>query len=390
MGIDYRPTFKVFNRLIFISILLLSLLNKTGMAQEKIDVQLLVENSLNAARLISVSQLSGAISSDERFITLYISNITAERQENLFLHINVQTTRYGNIISLDERRGFAMEPGQTGRANASELRNGIPGITSVLSFNAGLTPNGEALINGLRGSSVLPDDIYTITVEVYQNGNSETGQLIGGNSIIIGADPALTTYEVRPVQPGDALGSGATIMTSNPVFNWTGDPSLNYRLLVVQASENQNAESLLQAALDTSPALQGGRLLENEMADVITDQQSFTYPPSGVKPLEQNNTYYWQVFAIVPDTRGEQLLPSEIFEFTISDEMNGIPPEIASEINALVRKYFRSNDILTLSREGFDLVSIELNGTVYSGPQIIQVLDDFFEKVEDGKIRLVE
>lgn len=376
--------------LVLVVSLLVSLETTGKTASDKIDVQMMVENSLNVARLISLSQLSGSVNTDERFITLYLSNITPERQNNLRLHINVRSTRYGVIVNLDERNGFSMEPGQTAKANMSSLGDGIPGITSNMRFDAGLTAGGEAMINELRGSATLPDDIYTITVEIYQNGNSSSGTLVGGTSITIGAEPGISTYEVRPVQPGDVNGSGATIFTTNPVFSWEGDPSLRFRLIVVQAAAGRSAEALIQSALDTNPPEQGGRLLSDEMADVVAGQLSYSYPTSGVKALEQNITYYWQVFALVPDVRGEQLLPSEIFEFTVSGDRDNQQAGVNREINTLVRRHFRRNDILSLSREGYDLVSVEYKGTVYTGPQIITVLEDFFEKVDEGKIRMVE
>jgi len=376
--------------LIVIVSLLISSESKSKSSDDKIDVQMLVENTLSMARLISLSQLSGSVNTDERFITLYLGNLTPETQRNLRLHINVRSTRYGVIVNLDERNGFSMEPGQTARANMSSLGNGIPGVTSNMRFDAGLTSGGEAMINELRGSSTLPDDIYTITVEIYQNGNSTSGVRVGGSSITIGAEPGFSTYEVRPIQPGDVTGSGATISNSNPVFSWEGDPSLKYRLIVVKAAPGRSAEALIQSALDTSPPAQGGRLLSDEMADVVTEQLTYSYPTSGVQPLEQNTTYFWQVFAIVPDVRGEQLLPSEIFEFTVTGQHTEQQTEVNREINTLIRRYFRRNDVLSLSRDGFDLVSIEYKGTVYTGPQIITVLEEFFEKVEDGKIRVVE
>jgi hypothetical protein len=376
--------------LLVIVSLLISLESLSKSSSDKIDVQMMVENSLSKARLISLSQLSGSINTDERFITLYLSNITPETQSNLRLHINVRSTRYGVIVNLEELNGFSMESGQTARANMSSLGSGIPGVTSSMRFDAGLTSGGEAMINELRGSSTLPDDIYTITVQIYQNGNSTSGELVGSASITIGAEPGIASYEVRPIQPGDVIGSAATISNTNPVFNWEGDPSLKYRLTIVKAEQGRSAEALIQSALDTSPPAQGGRLLSDEMADVITEQLTYSYPISGVQPLEQNTTYFWQVFAIVPDVRGEQLLPSEIFEFTVSGQHTDQQTGVNREINELVRRHFRRNDILGLSRDGFDLVSIEYKGTVYSGPQIITVLEDFFEKVDEGKIRVVE
>ncbi|MFU8859890.1 MAG: hypothetical protein ACNA8K_05660 [Cyclonatronaceae bacterium] len=390
MGLMNKFGYRSLVSLMVVASLLVSL-NTTGKSSsDKIDVQMLVENSLNVARLLSLSQLSGSVNTDERFITLYLSNLTPERQNNLRLHINVRSTRYGVIVNLDERNGFGMEPGQSARANMSSLGDGIPGITSNMRFDAGLTAGGEAMINELRGSSTLPDDIYTITVEIYQNGNSASGVLVGGNSITIGAEPGISTFEVRPVQPGDVIGSGATIFNTNPVFSWEGDPSLRFRLVLVQAAVGRSAEALIQSALDTNPPAQGGRLLTGEIADVETGQLSYSYPTSGVKPLEPNTTYYWQVFALVPDVRGEQLLPSEIFEFTVSGDRSNQQAGVNREINTLVRKHFRRSDIISLSRDGYDLVSVEFKGTVYTGPQIITVLEDFFEKVDEGKIRMVE
>jgi hypothetical protein len=363
----------------------------TAQNQDKIDVQLMVENSLNMARLISLSQLTGSVNTDERFITMYLSNISAERQANLRLHINVRSTRYGVIVNLDERTHFSMEPGQTARANMSSLGSGIPGLSTFMSFDAGLTSGGEAMVNDLRGSTVLPDDIYTITVQIYQNGNSTSGTLVGGTSITIGAEPGITTFEVRALQPGDVTGSAAVISNQNPVFSWEGDPSLSYRLVVVKATEGQSPESLIQSALDTRPPSQGGRLLTNEMADVVIGQLSFAYPTSGVQALETDMTYFWQVFAVVPNVRGEQLLPSEIFEFTISGQnATRQQPEVTSEINTLLRRYIRRIDVQALGRDGYDLVSVEYKGMVYTGPQIITILEEFFGKVDEGKVRILE
>ncbi|MDO9548423.1 MAG: hypothetical protein Q7J65_05625, partial [Candidatus Marinimicrobia bacterium] len=51
--------------------------------------------------------------------------------------------------------------------------------------------------------------------------------------------------------------------------------------------------------------------------DLLSADNTFQYPFSNSKPLEEGKTYVWQVQKVYPTTSGSELLESDIFVFSI-------------------------------------------------------------------------
>jgi hypothetical protein len=165
--------------------------------------------------------------------------------------------------------------------NASELQEGVPGIRNP-TFSGGLTDAGEQFVNDLEGTSRLPNEQFTLTLEIYQNGNRGRGTKVASTSATVRTNAVSNVRDIYINRPGGEVGSGfdATINTQRPTFNWAGETGVDYRLVVVRWEGTDSPEPLIEAAEDTEPIIvnnanRNNTLLEHEMADVRLSSNSF-------------------------------------------------------------------------------------------------------------------
>jgi hypothetical protein len=365
-----------------------------------VSVQIGLNPLLTEAQTISLATLgiNTTTGRGTRLFEIIIENNTDETITDLFLRMEVSSSRYGviAIVKTNELWPFFLLPGQVAIATNNNLGPGVPGLTGT-SFVGELTDRGEDLLSDLAGSFVLPDDIYSFNVRIFQGGNSpDNGRLLASASDRLGDRPIENVVDFMLLQPGNTIGSGEPASGQFPVFRWEG-PRQAYRIVVVEERERQTPESLLQGAFSTEstlgPGASGSRLLDYEMLDALVTGTSFSYPISGARQLQEGRRYFWQVFALIPSTSGVQQRPSGIFEFTVpstGQTAQAVTPTAEESSNLFAGLSQEIIDRLaSLIDRGFQLESLEIDGITYTGPQLLVILQQFSNELQEGKIKLV-
>lgn len=326
-------------------------------------------------------------------VTLLIQNQNSESEaENLYVDYIITSDKRGIIWHQYQIQGqsFSLNPGQQiYSSNINAL--GLPGSGEQIILEGGLTTNGKRLLNDLEGGTNLPPDIYTVTICIYQGGNTRSGgskiacgHADFGSAIVQGAG------EIYLTNPGDESGAGAEISYVYPYFSWSGLAGLKYRLIIVEERANRSPQSLINSALSSAPVMNNGgsasgTLLTYENADVVLSTTSFQYPTAGVQALQSGRTYYWQVFAVLNEGTDEER-SSEIWSFSISGDAGLVTGNFRSDI---IEKLIGRERYNRLQNEGFKLYAVEIDGEVYTAQNIEQFLEEFNSKIEQDSVSVV-
>lgn len=385
-----RRVIRIFS-LIFLFFLII-IISTTIKAQE-INIDLTLDQNLSEAQSLSLPSIGiNMRGKGSRLMNLIIQNETQQKQGNLYFHVEISSARLG-LISIIEQEGqpFSLAPAQYINADNNQLQNGIPGVNERLSFNVEMTDAGKEFLNRLEGSTRLPNDIYTITVQLFQTkygvrqvideASGEIGHAIGGGELSLSL-----------LNPGGPVGSDFTISSTQPIFRWDGQHGEKYRIIIVK-DDGQSPETLIQSASSTEPTQgsdQSGSLLDFEMADAIVNQPSFNYPFSGVQPLQAGENYFWQIFTMITTNSGTEERPSEIWEFSISEQgsITNLPKN-ENVINFL-QSALGEDTFQQMEEDGFTLGSIEIDEQQYAGTELIMKLEELMGMEESGDITLIE
>ena len=366
-----------------------------------------IELDLQAEPLLTNSQLISLVSlaldetgQGSRLFSFAIQNMSDAESEPLFIEYTATTSRFGQIIEAvqRERTPFRLQPGQVVIASNNDIaQSRLPGISGTINFTADFTDGGEDFLNSLKGGSKLPADVYTITMNIFSNApGANGGTLEASQTVTIGENLVEDDETIFALSPGDVAGSGMIISNPFPEFRWEGRPDQTYRLIVVNRVEGEGPETLIESALSTDAARSNGsaNLLQFENLDVTTQGTSFQFPSTGVQPLREGKTYYWQVFSILQTSQGEDVRSSEIWEFSLSSR-NGEGPggvaeeviEMDGEIFLLLSAILGEDKTLELQENGYQLSSLELDGTEFSGEIANEKLEDLLDKLREGKLK---
>lgn len=319
-----------------------------------------------------------------------IINNTTERLENLYLDLSISSGIVGAIVETTQKPNypFSLGPGQIVYATNNDIeKERIPGIQEELRFDGGLTPEGENFIENLDGTN-LPQDIYTVSVTLYQvDPNTGEKEILASDMLDLGGGTINDERNIYLKAPGDVVGTDASITNVNPHFDWEGDASFTYRLIVVRANGQDSPESLLEIA-KSSPATQnGGSLLEFENLDTIVKGNAFLFPPFGAQALQPGQTYYWQVFYTVNSIAGDEEISSEIWSFQLSslDNANDVI-ELTDEAKALLKNLLGAGELSNLLEKGYSLSSLNLDGQEIKGPAVLVKLEEMIRKIRSGEM----
>ncbi|MEX0929691.1 MAG: hypothetical protein WD266_02755 [Balneolales bacterium] len=357
---------------------------------QEISIDLILDQQLTQAQSLSLPSLGLIMNRrGQRMMNLILHNTTQRRQENLYLQFEVSAARLGVISTLTHDQPFSLNAGQRIITDNMQLREGLPGVKEQLTFDAGMTEAGDRLMQSLDGSIRLPNDIYQITAEIYQQLDGRR-RLIGRVADQMGTSVGGDAMNLSLLNPGGPPGSNIPAHSFQPVFRWNGRHGERYRIIVVQ-DDGQSPETLIQSALSTEPPPEfggAGSFLDFEMADALIDQSSFNYPFSGVQPLEAGIKYYWQVFTLIETGNGTEELPSEIWEFSVTGPGNttGVP---LSEDLIVFLQIILGDDYQQLRDDGFSLGSMVLDGRQYSGSALIRKLEELRQLNENGDITIL-
>ncbi len=377
--------------------------SETVFGDVRVDIDLVP--ALSRAQIISLATLGvDTRGSGARLMTLIVQNTTDRQIAPLYLAVTVEVSGIGTITRIDQRDDtpFSLRPGQVVVANNNQLRRGLPGVPERIELEGELTPQGEELINSLKGSVTLPDRLYTIDFSIYHGNNRlNGGVLVARTSVSLPDQELFTDTGFDLIAPGSSIGEPAQWVThGRPVFRWEGNAAQTYRVVVVQAVEGQPAQALIQAALETAPVSSQagvsitqdwqipGELLEFEMVDVLVTGTSFSYPSVRVQTLQPGSWYYWQVLAVLQTPSGIAYAPSPIWQF--GRRRAGIP---LSELDEEIRQYlarFLPDRYHHLLLEGYKVEAASIEGEAVSGTQLLKELERLAQELEQGRLRFVD
>ncbi|MDD5765594.1 MAG: hypothetical protein PHW79_05020 [Candidatus Marinimicrobia bacterium] len=181
----------------------------------------------------------------------------------------------------------------------------------------------------------LPSGNYMFNFSIL----NEAGAMLKNQSQTISiANPA--TLDL--ISPGGALEENFVISTLYPVFQWE---SIDFMWSPANCSEcgyyirvaeyNQSRHSSIEEALNDRaniPYPDNGRFLKLpsipvsniSAANLYTADNTFQFPLTGAKALENGKTYVWQIQKTYPTTSGPETVESPIFAFstTASENLN--------------------------------------------------------------------
>lgn len=371
---------------IIAGLFLFVLLFASGSKAQDISVDLILDQRLTEAQTLSLPTLGiNMRGRGSRIMNLIIRNSTDRRQENLYFHIEVSAARLGMISIMEQRETpFSLDAGQTVNATNNQLVDGTWDIRERITFRTEMTEAGDRLLERLEGSTRLPNDIYQVKVELYQERNGER-RLIDYTIEQIGTAVGGDDLDLSLLNPGGPAGSSVSISSSQPTFRWDGQQGERYRLIVVR-DDGQSPETLFQSALSTEPS---GSLLDFEMADMIINQSSFNYPISGVQPLQAGEKYFWQIFTLIETSSGTEEQPSEIWEFQIADQGTTARVPMSENVATFLRELLPDGTYQQMEEDGYSLGGMEIDGQQYSGPALIMKIEELMRQNEAGEITII-
>ncbi len=367
-------------------------------AAQQADLQLQIEGNttITNAQIINATAFLTRENKSLGLFTIFIKNNRSESAEELYL----------DIVFLSESRGelwhryqvntvpFSLKPDQQVYSpNVQAI--GLPGTPYPIFFRGGLTASGKELFNELDGGTRLPADFYTIQVCIYQGGNQVNGGVrVACAQQTFGSKIVEDVRDIYLNGPGDAVGSNAEISNVYPYFSWSEITGLSYRLVIVEAQDNQPPESAINSALSTAPILKNGApaagtLLTHENADVIISKANFQYPTSGVQSLESGKRYYWQVFTVLDENSQVETISSEIWSFRISEESGLSTGDVKADYKEILSNLIGRDLFLEMKSNGFSLQGVQVDGKIYTAQELAIFLKDFMEKVQQDSITVV-
>lgn len=377
--------------LAFLFILIASFSVQAQQGQFYLEVQLHpYYGNAESIRLIDV--ISSQEGGGPPLFSLFLQNENnQQREENLYFSIRIHSDRNGIISDEQQISGFpfGLNPGQQLVTDYYNVKHELPELPENIYFDGGLTAAGEQMFNNLGGSSLLPPDRYVVEVEVYQGGNRNSGgKLVATSSTELGVNLTADAHVLYLIGPGGEPGSDIQISTLYPEFQWDGTAGSTYRLVVVEASRDESPESLIGGALSTEAIRQGSGIrsgqgnLAHEILDFRVNTSTFQFPSSGVQPLEPGKRYYWQVLSERTGSNGTVTHPSEIWSFSVTSMNQLVQAE--GELVRILKGLLGEARYQQLSRSGYNLESIEIDGTRHSGAMVMELLRQIRNDLSNG------
>lgn len=356
-----------------------------------ISLEVDVEPSLIDAQLVQV----GIFSFDSggrgaQFMNMFLQNNSGSNIEGLHLNISLSSQRAGTILNFQQEASntFSLMPGQSTFSSNNDLaRQRLPGIEEDLRFVLDWTSSGLNFLNRLEGRRYLPGDEYTITVDLFQN-----NRLIESSSFTFGSQMLDSEPDLVLFSPGDYIDMDVIVNNPYPEFRWDGPRDVTYRVILVEEQRGENPETSIQNAKSTTASRIGGspNLLDFEMMDVFVDEPGFQYPMSGVQPLQEGKTYYWQVFSVLETASNQEETSSDIwgFRFGSSDERDDFTNQ-EDELFRLLEMIVGYDTARELQDGNYDLESIDQDDQEFFGEMAKEKLLLLIEKVQNGEAKII-
>lgn len=366
----------------------------------KLSLEINLSPALENAQVLGLASLGiDSKGAGPDLISGTMINNTDELLTNLFFEFEVQAGKVGTIARVTQQAAypFTLDPRQVVYATNNQIQNEeIPGISEKMNFNGGLTVAGEEFLESLGGTTNLPEDVYTISVNLFQVTNACGKVALASEVVELGISETGGVVEEKSIflrTPGDVVGTNVTITNQFPQMSWEGDASSTYRVVVVSGAGQDTPETLIQGAKSTSPTNEGGSLLEFEHLDLKVTGNTFQYPASGVQALKVGQKYYWQVSTEVQTASGADEIISEVWSFSLTDpgsEAAATTEQMDEETYLALIALIGEERYNTLLADGFFFEGIEAEGQIMNGATAILLLAEIKQKIEDGDIIIEE
>lgn len=228
--------------------------------------------------------------------------------------------------------------------------------------------NSSKVIKEMESTLKVPFGTYELTakLEFYTPEGIFISSRDAREEIIINIT---NPYILSQITPGNTLNSGFVyeLYTLNPVFQWNGNSGL-YQIAVFK---KQSDFSTPEDILNSQP------VWESDKINTLFRQ----YPPDGSVPLEYGAEYVWQVRSFVSTSSGENIIQSELWEFTIVDpSASGTTAESMAqqEFENLLRQLLGDNaEPIIRELSSFHLSIMRVNGEILSTPELYKYLDKY-------------
>ena len=199
--------------------------------------------------------------------------------------------------------------------------NVVPVVFRTLeTINPGKYDN---ILSSIMTTGKLPDGEYRFELKIL-SGESQYDLSLSDEKIetIIVETPSGVNLE----SPGGSLADTSfnIVYTTFPSFNWNKGYCNNCETYIRVAQFKSEYHSSLEEALRDERTLPFDQSKEWLQLDNVSTYQ---YPAAGVRPLQNGNTYVWQIKTTIPTTDGTVDEVSEIYTFKIAD------PSLSAKLN---------------------------------------------------------
>jgi hypothetical protein len=309
----------------------------------------------------------------EELFKIRITNNTGNQYNQSVLRFELWEGQVGvgTLLARIVTEGFTI-PGamSSWEITNQQLANGenVEGLGIIGIEESGVESDADDLRDEIVATSQIPTGLYNLAgyLNIPGSGNIETIPI----PIII-SNPTLLNL----VTPGALINSGFKyeIFTENPLFQWNGN-SGEYQVVVFK---KRNDFDTIEDILNSVP------VWESERLNTLVAQ----YPVGESVPLEYGSDYVWQVLSFINTSSGENVVRSEIFEFTLVDPAQSNYSQIAmakQELEQILRQILGdSAETIIRQINDFKLNTIRVNGATLSIPELYQVLEKYRDQEYD-------
>lgn len=320
-------------------------------AAVEVDLQQVTDGEVEAVFLQDLS-LSGMVPSVVLFSASVRSDISID--EAYF----VMSLWYENEEILSgQTNTFQLGPGIIHLTNLDLTDEGSPFQVE----NFVLQPGAEAVRQQLFSNGFLPAGTYILALEAYQSASEPVNFSRAELSVQL-SNPSGVSLK----SPGGSPDAPGRISELTPVFTWAS-PAKRFLLEIWEAETDKIEHKMCYRTPADAPLL----------------DKSFLYPGSGVQVLEPNQTYHWQVAALIQTPKGEKSFYSSIGAFSIQDE----PETEARRILASLKRLLERDYQHIMSQ----LAGYKPNGNIFLDGKVITVeqLDEVVEQFVREKYRTI-
>ncbi len=253
-------------------------------------------------------------------VPVFWLTLQTDQEVQVYLKVTMRSRRYG-VFAYGTTKVFLLEaafPRQIDNTNL--FTEGQNYSFEDYDWNQEIA---DELRDKILATGKLPSDIYQIIIEVF---HYPSDQLYDDYVLTLDVTNPTTLDLIYPGAPTDD-DDIPIIFTTLPQFHWESNIDL-FKLVVAEKKPLDHLHAAPEEVIDDEIRLEtfirvyrgGDALPETTGPDTVVTFATFLqYPPSGVLPLEEGKTYYWQVTGL-PATSGTTLeLESEIWGFTIGN-----------------------------------------------------------------------